>query len=137
MPVITREIRNDMAIVRASVTPAGRSVRDGSPVSADIVRGALPAALDTGSDICGLSGNVAKSVGAFPFRTDSVKTADGDSFRNFYEVDVHIWMGNNIVTCHRKLAAEIKGTPVPLLIGMNVIRIGSLHVAANSFTFAL
>ena len=131
MPVVNGEIRNDMAIVRASALPAGHSGR------AEVERAAVSALLDTGADICGVSRELAKRLGMTPVDSSIVETVLGPVVRNIYKVDIHISIGGRIIAFREQLASEVEAKGPPVIIGMNIIRHGSLHVAKNYFTFAL
>ena len=140
MPCFTRRITDDQLVVGAYLHPSGLSLSV-SPENQEESHTAFNALIDTGATGCGLSADLARQIGALPIGKTDVFTANGVVLVNLYLVDVHVLMEEEdaVVTFSEVQAVEFPadGSNVPVILGMDLIRHGSLHIAGDFFTFAL
>lgn len=145
MPCFTRRIDDDQLVVNASLRPSALSPQ---PAAAPARAGAerdrkivVPALIDTGATGCGISSRLAREIGALPVSRTDVFTANGVARVGLFLVDIHVLMEEEdaVVEFADVSATEFPddGSDIPVILGMELIRAGSLHVSGHVFTFAL
>ena len=143
MPCFTRRIDDDQMVVNASLRSSALSPRPAAAAG----RGArergivVPALIDTGATVCGISSKLARDIAAASVSKTEVFTANGVARVNLFLVDIHVMMEEEdaVVAFSDVSAMEFPddGSDIPVILGMELIRAGSLHVSGHVFTFAL
>ena len=140
MPCFTRRITDEQLVVGAYLGPGALSPSV-APADREAPHTAYNALIDTGATGCGLSSELARKIGALPVGKTDVFTANGVALVNLYLVDIRVLMEEDdaVVTFTEVHATEFPddGSNVPVILGMDLICQGSLHVAGDVFTFAL
>ena len=142
MPCFTKRITDDQLVVGAYLSPGNLSPTV-APEDQEALSAAHSALIDTGATGCGLSSVLARKIGALPVGKTEVFTANGVALASIYIVDIHILMDErdeeSAVAFAGIQATEFPddGSDIPVILGMDLICHGSLHVAGDTFTFAL
>ena len=144
MPCFTRSIEDDQLIVNASLRPGALSPRRADASAREDARGrnvVVPALIDTGATSCGISSRLARDIGAVPVSKTDVFTANGVARVNLFLVDIHVMMEEEGAVVEFSDVSAMgfpdDGSDIPMILGMDLICAGSLHVSGHVFTFAL
>lgn len=159
MPCFTAPINdNGQILVRALVTDAAR----GESEFAEMFAAADPknldahgikscnALLDTGANKSGIAERLAESLELNIFGTGNAASISGIAAVNVYRVNIHIPFGGAAVKAGKEMYkvelsnwadAEVLGISggksYDVLLGIDFIRHGALHVSGGHFTFCI
>lgn len=126
--------------VPAMVAPSGWwSGRAKASISPENVT----ALIDTGANISSISPHLAKRLGIKPKSGIYINSADGTSYKKTYDVAIRFLISSSAQTegyyhtVHDIEVAETAGDVNRIVVGMDIILSGSLHVEDNNFIFCL
>ena len=142
MPCFTRRIVDDQLVVNAHLSPSVLSPQSAAVDGPLRTQSPVSALIDTGATGCGISAQLAHSIAAVPVSRADVLTANGVARVNLFLIDIHVLMEEDdaVVEFSEVSATEFPddgSDATPLILGMDLIRAGSLHVSGHVFTFAL
>ena len=141
MPCFTGHVDGSQILIDVLVTKCEDETGKTRP--ADSFR----ALVDTGAMRSCVIPKVVQIIGARPIDKKRVYTAAGPDNQNMYRVNMHIPVANestggNVVMKNFDRIDVFETTPSPsgryeVLLGMDVIQHGSLHISGKHFTFCI
>ena len=135
MPCFTQQVVSNRILINVLISAFGHKVVLGSGNSA----GAL---VDTGATGSCVSKKIANKLGILPIGKTQMTTASGIVESNVYCVNLHIPVLDGNTTAIRSfIKLQLLESHMPdgceVIIGMDVIRSGSLHISDGHFTFCI
>ena len=138
MHCLTLPVNNNQILINVTANAHESPEADGvKPLhEADQFR----ALVDTGAMRSCITPNVADALDVQPIDKQKVYTAGGPVYQNVYVIDVHVHIDTEVKTFSGMEVFETAATPLrryDILLGMDVIMQGELHVVGGQFTFCV
>lgn len=142
MPCFTQKVINNRILMAVLISP----IRDDEKVVVNL-KNSFRALVDTGATLSCITHKVADNLGIAPIDKIKMQTAAGLAEKNLYCINLYIPVNipaikkTDSIEVNLKHFSKIEVSEVSLsdhydvIIGMDVIMAGSLHVSAGYFTF--